>query len=148
MLKGIDLTAHPAVIGTRASQAEAPAAPAGPHATFAAQFQSAQTRTSEATRQALLAEIDSQAQRLVKHPVAGEVARYRTLVGQFLKEAVGEFSGLSQHMDRRNRVFTLVQEVDKQLSELTDMLLKGQAKPLDVLAKLDEIRGMLVDLLA
>jgi uncharacterized protein YaaR (DUF327 family) len=54
---------------------------------------------------------------------------------------------MEQHTDRRNRVYTLVREVDQQLAELTQMVLSGQSKPLDLLAKLEAIRGMLVDLL-
>ena len=56
------------------------------------------------------------------------------------------FSRPRPRNDRRNRAFTLVKEIDKKLSELTEMLIGGQAKQLDVLAKLQEIQGMLVDL--
>jgi uncharacterized protein YaaR (DUF327 family) len=50
--------------------------------------------------------------------------------------------------DRRGRqkVYTLVQQIDATLAELTEMVKEGQENQLEILAKLDAIRGMLVDL--
>ncbi|MEB3284501.1 MAG: YaaR family protein [Candidatus Sericytochromatia bacterium] len=146
MLSAVDLAAHPAIPAPRASEGNVPAAEVN-GAKFATQMQTARHTLSQATMVAVLAEIEEQGKRLRRHPVAGEVARYRELVGKFLKEASEQFSGAEQHTDRRNRVFTLIREVDQQLAELTQMLLNGQSKPLELLEKLEAIRGMLVDLL-
>jgi uncharacterized protein len=146
VLSAIDLTAHPAIPAPRSSEGNAASAEVT-GARFATQMQTARQTLSQATMVAVLAEIEEQGKRLRRSPVAGEVARYRELVGKFLKEASDQFAGMEQHTDRRNRIYTLVREVDQQLADLTQMVLSGQSKPLELLAKLEAIRGMLVDLL-
>lgn len=113
---------------------------------FARQMQATHHRVAQDTMVAFLAEIDEQGKRLAKHPIRAEIERYRSLVGKFLKDAMSQMTTLEKHTDRRNRSFTLVKEVDKKLAELTELLLGGQAKQLDILTKLHEIQGMLVDL--
>ena len=50
--------------------------------------------------------------------------------------------------DRRGRqkAYTLVRKVDETLESLTEDVRSGQEKQLDILAKMDSIRGMLVDM--
>lgn len=113
---------------------------------FASHLAATQNKVAQDTMVAFLAEIDEQGKRLLKHPIRAEVERYRALVGKFVKEAMAQMTTIEKRTDRRNRAFTLVKEIDKKLAELTEMLLDGQTKQLDVLAKLQEIQGMLVDL--
>ena len=113
---------------------------------FAQQMQTTHLRVGQETLVAFLAEIDEQGKRLVRHPIRAEIERYRMLVGKFVKEAMGQMTTLEKHTDRRNRAFTLVKEIDKKLSELTELLLSGQLKQMDILNRLNEIQGMLVDL--
>lgn len=113
---------------------------------FAQQMQSTHLRVGQETLVAFLAEIDEQGKRLLKHPIRAEIARYRMLVGKFVKEAMAQMTTLEKRTDRRNRAFVLVKEVDKKLAELTELLLSGQAKQIDVLDKLSELHGLLVDL--
>lgn len=119
---------------------------AAPAIRFAQQMQATHLRVGQETLVAFLAEIDEQGKKLLRHPVRGEIERYRALVGKFVKEALGQMTTLEKHSDRRNRAFTLVKEVDKKLAELTELLLSGQGKQIDILNKLNEIQGMLVDL--
>jgi hypothetical protein len=146
MLKPVDNQPQGQPLGPRQAQ-EAAATPGVTGARFETQVQATRTRVAQSSMVGLLAEIDEQGRRLEAHPVAGEVARYRDLVGRFLREAVDQFSHTDRQMDHRNRVFTLVKEVDRQLAELTESVLGGQGKPLGLLGKLEQIRGMLVDLL-
>ena len=124
-----------------------PGAPApAPTVKFASTMAATQNKVAQDTMVAFLAEIDEQGKRLLKHPIRAEVERYRALVGKFIKEATAQMTTLEKRTDRRNRAFTLIKEIDKKLAELTQLLVDGQAKQLDVLAKLQEIHGMLVDL--
>lgn len=113
---------------------------------FAQQMQATNNRVASETLVAFLAEIDDQGKRLAKHPIRAEIERYRALVGKFVKEAMSQMTTIEKRTDRRNRAFTLVKEIDKKLSELTEMLISGQGKQIDILGKLNEIQGMLVDL--
>ncbi|MEB3220830.1 MAG: YaaR family protein [Candidatus Sericytochromatia bacterium] len=146
VLKPVDHQPQGQPLGPR--PAGEPAGTPGPTgARFEGQLQATRARATQSSMVGLLAEIDEQGRRLEAHPVAGEVARYRDLVGRFLREAVDQFSQTDRQMDHRNRVFTLVKEVDRQLADLTESVLAGQGKPLGLLGKLEQIRGMLVDLL-
>lgn len=149
MLKGVDSNQPSPLQGPKQTAGDlAAAAQAAPGAAqrFAQQMQATHHKVGQETMVAFLAEIDDQGKKMLKSPIAGEIARYRALVGKFVKEAMAQMTNMEKHTDRRNRVFMLVKEVDKKLAELTEMLLSGQNKQMEILAKLEEIRGMLVDL--
>ena len=146
MLKPVD--------NQQANMALGPAKPTAPEAVggvntaikFAQQMQATTHRVGQETLVAFLAEIDEQGKRLAKSPIRAEIERYRALVGKFVKEAMAQMTELDRRTDRRNRSFVLIKEIDKKLAELTELLLSGQAKQIDILGKLSEIQGMLVDL--
>ena len=144
MLKPVDNQQNAAPTPPRPTPVEA--SDAGVAISFARQMQSTQLRVESDTLVEFLAEIDEQGKKLAKHPVRSEIERYRSLVGKFVKEAMAQMTTLDRHTDRKNRAYTLVREIDKKLSELTDLLLGGQTKQIDILAKLSEIQGMLIDL--
>ena len=146
MLKPIDNQQPSQVQAPKPGTLEAAATQPGAAVRFAQAMQATHHKVAQETMVAFLAEIDDQGKRMLKHPIRAEIGRYRTLVGKFIKEATAQMSTMDRQTDRRNRVFTLVKEIDKKLAELTEMLISGQAKQLDVLAKLQEIQGMLVDL--
>lgn len=148
MLKGVDGQQPAPLQGPKQTAADLAAAQAAPGAAvrFAQQMQATHHKVAQGTMVAFLAEIDDQGKRMLKSPIRGEIERYRVLVGKFVKEAMAQMTSMERHSDRRNRVFMLVKEIDQKLAELTEMLLSGQSKQLEILAKLEEIRGMLVDL--
>lgn len=53
---------------------------------------------------------------------------------------------LSSRATDRQKIYTILEEVDKRLNLLTEEFLAGQSNSLSLVAKMDEIRGMLVDL--
>lgn len=98
----------------------------------------------------LLGKIQEQGQRLGSTPTFGELKAYRELVKKFMAEAVGNMYDVEsgQGWDRRGRqkAYTLVKNIDATLESLTEDVRQGQSKQLDILKKMDSIRGMLVDL--
>ena len=98
----------------------------------------------------LLSLIDEQGERLAKNRTFNELVKYKRMVQQFMKESVEQMYSLKEeyggHRSGQHKVYTLVEKVDQSLEELTDLVLSEQADQLEVLDKLDEIRGMLVDL--
>ncbi|MDI3281104.1 MAG: YaaR family protein [Bacillota bacterium] len=106
-----------------------------------------------ARRQALdglLSEIDSAAEDLKRHRTWETLLRYKELIQKFLQAAVGEMYQVREQVsvDRRGRrrLFTLVQKVNAAVEELTHLVLEKQAPTIELLAKIGEIRGLLVDL--
>lgn len=99
---------------------------------------------------ALLSQITEQGKRLGQVPTYAELKNYRELVRSFIGEAVGRMYTLQSQAgwDRqgRQKVYTIIKKVDNTLIELAEDVRQGQSKQLDIMAKQDAIRGMLVDL--
>lgn len=98
----------------------------------------------------LMAELDRQGRRLQERPVLEELARYKALVKEFLERTVKKaFQASTRTVGgrlSRQRSYQIVEVVDKKLSELTLVVLDKERKNIDLAAKLDEIRGLLLDL--
>jgi len=117
---------------------------------FRQQFQRLQGEALYQRLQRMADEITEQGKRLSRTPTYRELRVYRELIRQFVREAVQNTYVLQNRTgwDRRGRqkIYTLVQKIDTVLAELTELVKDGQENQLEILAKLDVIRGMLVDL--
>ncbi|SDP29404.1 YaaR family protein [Selenomonas ruminantium] len=98
----------------------------------------------------LLKQIDEQGARLSRTPTYDELKSYRTLIKNFVGEAVNRMYELHSQAgwDRmgRQKVYTTVRRIDKKLEEMAEKIRLGQADQLAIVASHDAIRGMLVDL--
>ena len=98
----------------------------------------------------LMKQIDAQGAKLSVTPTYDELKEYRTLIKNFVGEAVSHMYDMHTQAgwDRmgRQKVYTTVRKVDKKLEEMAERIRLGQAKRLDILASHDAIRGMLLDL--
>ena len=99
----------------------------------------------------ILERIDVQSQRLSERVDIGELKRYRSLVKEFLDITVKNSSQFHKEhtLDSRgrHRIFAIVKKVDTELEDLTREVLRQQKDNINVLAKLDDIRGLLMDIL-
>lgn len=118
--------------------------------TFRQQFQKLEGEALYNRLYAMADEITEQGKRLSRTPTYREMKTYRELVRKFVQEAVNNAFILQTRTgwDRRGRqkIYTLVQRIDAALAELAELVKEGQENQLEILAKLDAIRGMLVDL--
>jgi len=109
--------------------------------------QDGQSRERMAT---LLTAIDQHGKRLGEVPTYSELKKYREVIRQFVGEAVGRMYTLSsqQGWDRsgRQKVYTIIKKVDATLESLSEDVRRGQEGKLNIVAKHDALRGMLVDL--
>ena len=100
----------------------------------------------------LLERIDMQAQKLSERLDIAELKRYRSLVTEFIDLTVRHSS--EYHKEHkldgkgRHRIFGIIKKIDAELENLTRDILKEHKDYINVLAKLDDIRGMLVDIIA
>jgi len=108
---------------------------------------------SENRRQAcdqILHQINSMSEELKKAPTPSGIKKYRRLVASFIKEAMSQTYQLNEetHWDRsgNRKSLVTVKNINKALEELTDEVMNREKKQIDLVAKLDEIRGMLLDL--
>lgn len=98
----------------------------------------------------LLRQIDSISENLKKAPTPNGIKKYRRLVASFIREAMSQTYELNEetHWDRsgNRKSYLTVRNINKALEELTDEVMNKEKKQIDLVAKLDEIRGMLLDL--
>ncbi len=97
-----------------------------------------------------LEEIDECACKLKESPVYGNLLRYKKMVRVLLLFLIEEtYHVLEQSCydpQGRRRLFLLVERIDGQLEQLTQDFLKEQLDRLELVSRLDEIRGLLLDL--
>ena len=76
--------------------------------------------------------------------------RYRTLIKDFLNEVVNRSHKFSREnfLDRRgrHRVYGIIRLIDENLDSLAEELMKEEKDHLAILGKIDEIKGMLLDI--
>lgn len=99
----------------------------------------------------MMEEIGKLGDRIKKHTDVKDMKKYRELVKGFLNEIVNRSHEFSREnfLDRRgrHRVYGIVRLVDKNLDELAAELIKDEKDNLAILAKVDEIRGLLLDII-
>lgn len=117
---------------------------------FSADLLKSQDKLSADKLGGLLEDITAQGKKLSNTPTYAELKNYRELVRSFLAEAVGRMYILQSQggWDRhgRQKMYTVIKEIDIKLAELTEDVRHGQSRQLAIMEKLDAIRGMLVDL--
>ena len=80
------------------------------------------------------------------------IAKYRRAVQRLLRFVVRRAYVTERHRSRPSvtrgtqKEYTLIRTIDGKLEELTGELLRGQLQGIDVLKRVEEIRGLVVDL--
>lgn len=99
----------------------------------------------------MMNDIVSQGEKISKHMDIKDMKKYRGLIKDFVNEVVNNSHQFSREnfLDRRgrHRVYGLVKLVDRELDDLAQELMKEEKKSIDILARVDEIRGLLLDMI-
>ncbi len=100
----------------------------------------------------MMEDIIQQGKRLSKHMDVRDMKRYRQLIKNFMNEIVNRSHKFSREnfLDRRgrHRVYGMIKLIDQNLDELAMELIKEEKDNIAILNKIDEIRGILLDLFA
>jgi uncharacterized protein YaaR (DUF327 family) len=110
-----------------------------------------ETAPSEEAVQELLDEVHSAGDDLKDRPFPEEILRYKKAVRNFLHYVVENGYDVKREEYRfrqQTRVKTLVQVVDQKLEQLAAGILANQTNQLELLSRLEEIKGLLVDLVS
>lgn len=98
----------------------------------------------------MLEEISAHGKKIAKHMDVRDMKHYRELIKEFMNEIVNRSHKFSREnfLDRkgRHRVYTMIKLIDKNLDELAAELIKDEKDHLSILNKIDEIRGLLLDI--
>ena len=100
---------------------------------------------------AMLKDITFQGNRLAEHMDIRDMKRYRGLIKDFLNEVVYRSHKFSREnfLDRRgrHRVYGIIRLIDSNLDELAEELVADEKDHLSILARIGEIKGLLLDIL-
>ena len=100
----------------------------------------------------MMQEITEQGEKIAKHMDIKDMRKYRELVKGLLNEVVNRSHKFSREnfLDRRgrHRVYGIVKLVDKNLDELAGELVKEEKNHLEIVGRIDDIRGLLLDITA
>ncbi len=131
-------------------RAETEAGVRGAATDFGMELADQESAMSREAMDRLLEQIDAQGARLSKSPTFEELRSYRSLIQNFIGEAVGSMYELRTQAgwDRlgRQKVYTSVRKIDRKLEAMAEKIRLGQSDQLDIIASHDAIRGLLVDL--
>jgi hypothetical protein len=118
-------------------------------------FSEVLTQTQKIKRQELQSFLDRlgmQGKKLSQTLSIRDLKDFRDMVKSFLRSTFGQSRQMQEDSSwdsqGRPKVMARLAKIDQSLDELGKQLLDQQAKPLEVLTKIDEIRGLIVDILA
>ena len=98
----------------------------------------------------MMEQITVQGDKISKHMDIKDMKKYRELVKGLLNEVVSRSHEFSREnfLDRRgrHRVYGIVRLVDKNLDDLAGELVKDEKDHLAIISKIDDIRGLLLDI--
>lgn len=111
---------------------------------------SIQEKDLQARLNGLMKEISEQGDKIAKHMDIKDMKKYRALVKDFMNEVVSRSHEFSREnfLDRRgrHRVYGIVRLVDENLDELAKELMNDEKDHINILSKIDEIKGLLLDI--
>lgn len=98
----------------------------------------------------MMEEITMQGDKLKKKMDIRDMKHYRSLIKDFMNEVVNRSHEFSREnfLDRkgRHRVYGMIRRVDEALDELARELVAEEKDALSILSRVDEIRGLLLDI--
>lgn len=98
----------------------------------------------------MMEEITMQGDKLAKHRDIKDMKKYRLLIKDFMNEIVSRSHEFSREnfLDRRgrHRVYGIIRLIDQNLDELAQELMKDEKDNLQILSKIGEIQGLILDI--
>lgn len=103
----------------------------------------------------ILSRIESQGKILVQSPIYDNLIQYKDLVKTFMEKVVRNLYSVEENVTQaraaqlqigQRKVYILIKEINKNLAELTEDVVKEQGNPIDIAAKVEMIQGLLMDI--
>ncbi len=105
----------------------------------------------EQTLRALLDEVTAAGETLKANPVPDTITAYRKAVQAFVRYVVHNSYDVTEHTSGRNvlkrKKFTQLEVIDQKLDQLAAGILFNQKDQIHMLARVEEINGLLIDML-
>lgn len=98
----------------------------------------------------LVETITAQGERVARSRSFRDLAKYKRLIKDFIKESVQYGTNLKQSqqwsLHGQTRRLTLIETIDEQLLELTEMVMDQEKRSVDLLGLMGEMKGLLINL--
>ena len=98
----------------------------------------------------MMEDIVAQGEKIKKKMDIRDMRRYRQLIKDFMNEIVNRSHKFSREnfLDRRgrHRVYGIIKLIDTNLDEIASELIKDEKDSIYILEKIDEIRGLILDI--
>lgn len=98
----------------------------------------------------MMEEITQQGNKLSRRMDVKDLQEYRKLIKEFINEIAAHSHEFSREnfLDRkgRHRVYGIVKKINETLDELAEELLSEEKDRISILSKIDEIRGLILDI--
>jgi len=106
---------------------------------------------SEAVLESLLDEVYASGQELARNPSPENIVSYKKAVGRFVRQVVDGSVEIVEtegrlRKDMKKPKYSLLHVVDERLEKLGAYVLSNQKDRLEILRRVDELHGLLVDL--
>ncbi len=97
----------------------------------------------------MVEEITNQGQKIAEHMDIRDIKMYRSMISNFFNEVVANSHQFSREnfLDRRgrHRVYGIIRQVNDKLDELARELIKTEKNQVDILERIGEIQGLVLD---
>jgi len=117
---------------------------------FRNQLNHAEDRNSEERIKEIVNRIFQQGEKLSEKVDIREFKIYKKLISEFLDEVVGNSRKFSKqnYLDRRGRykAYAVIKKINEELDNLAKDVLNGETDNLKILQRLDDIRGLILDI--
>lgn len=117
---------------------------------FQSQLKRVEGQNIEERINLLVQGIVEQGEKLSQRTDIRELKKYKKLISEFLDETVGNSRKFSKEsfLDRRGRykVFATVKKINEELDGLTKDVLSEEKDNIKILQRLDDIRGLILDI--
>lgn len=113
-------------------------------------FKEKQGDFSQNRLQSLFKQLEEQGNRLSRSRTVQDLLSYKQTIRSFLQEVVQNGLSLEEHSgfqpNGREKRLVMIKQVDKKLVELSEQVIEKQAPSVELLEKIGEIKGLLVNL--
>lgn len=117
---------------------------------FKGQLREIQNEKCEENLRSLVNQIIEQGKKLGKKVDVRELKIYKKLISEFLDESLNSSRRFSKQsfLDRRgrHRTYSVVKKINEELEFLTQEVLKEEKDNIGILKRLEDIRGLLLDI--
>jgi len=126
-------------------------AASGKEADFRTQLARAEGNSYEQHLEGLVDEIIRQGEKLSKRVDVREFREYKKLISEFLDSTLGKSMKFSKRslLDRkgRHKVYALIRRINEEVDKLAHDVMDGERDNINLLKRMDDIRGLILDMI-